>query len=123
MRKLERNLLKEGLLGEFAEEIALYYKVLAQKKDDKDKTYSLHEPEVECISKGKEHKKYEFGNKVSIVRTWGGLIIEALSFRKEYDWHTIDRSLDQVKRLARQRPKLLASDRVYRGQKSRAQPR
>ena len=92
-------------------------------RDDKDKTYSLHEPEVECISKGKEHKKYEFGNKVSIVRTWGGLIIGALSFRNEYDGHTIDRSLDQVKRLARQRPKLLASDRDYRGQKSRAQPR
>ena len=93
VRELERNLLKEGLLGEFAEEIALYYKVLAQKKDDKDKTYSLHEPEVECISKGKEHKKYEFGN------------------------NTIDRSLEQVERLAGQRPKLLASDRGYRGQK------
>ena len=117
VRELERNLLKEGLLGEFAEEIALYYKVLAQKKDDKDKTYSLHEPEVECISKGKEHKKYEFGNKVSIVRTWGGLIIGALSFRNEYDGHTIDRSLEQVERLAGQRPKLLASDRGYRGQK------
>lgn len=117
VRELERNLLKEGLLCEFAEEIALYYKVLSQKKDDKDKTYSLHEPKVECISKGKEHKKYEFGNKVSIVRTWGGLIIGALSFRNEYDGHTIDRSLDQVERLARQRPKLLASDRGYRGQK------
>ena len=109
VRELERNLLKEGLLGEFAEEIALYHKVLSQKKDDKDKTYSLHEPEVECISKGKEHKKYEVGNKVSIVRTWGGLIIGALSFRNEYDGHTIDRSLDQVERLA--------SDRGYRGQK------
>ena len=117
VRELERNLLKEGLLGEFAEEMALYYKVLAQKKDDKDKTYSLHEPEVECISKGKEHKKYEFGNKVSIVRTWGGLIIGALSFRNEYDGHTIDRSLDQVEKLVGRRPRQLAGDRGYRGQK------
>ena len=117
VRALERNLSKEGLLGEFAEEIALYYKVLAQKKDDKDKVYSLHEPEVECISKGKEHKKYEFGNKVSIVRTWNGLIIGALSFRNEYDGHTIDKSLDQTERLVGRRPKLLAGDRGYRGQK------
>ena len=117
VRELERNLAKEGLLGEFAEEIALYYKVLAQKKDDKDKVYSLHEPEVECISKGKEHKKYEFGNKVSVVRTWGGLIIGALSFRNEYDGHTIDRSLEQTERLVGRRPKLLGGDRGYRGQK------
>ena len=117
VRELERNLLKAGLLGEFAEEIALYYQVLAQKKDGKDKIYSLHEPEVKCISKGKEHKKYEFGNKVSIVRTWDGLVIGALSFRNEYDGHTIDRSLEQVERLVGRRPKLLAGDRGYRGQK------
>ena len=117
VRELERNLAKEGLLGDFAEEIALYYKVLAQKKNDKNKIYSLHEPEVECISKGKEHKKYEFGNKVSIVRTWGGLIVGALSFRNEYDGHTIDKSLDQTERLVGRRPKLLGGDRGYRGQK------
>ena len=72
---------------------------------------------MECISKGKEHKKYEFGNKVSIVHTWGGLIIGALSFCNEYDGRTIDRSLDQVERLAGQRPILLDSDKGYRGQK------
>ena len=117
VRELERNLAKEGLLGDFAEEIALYYKVLAQQKNDKDKIYSLHEPEVECISKGKEHKKYEFGNKVSIERTWNGLIVGALSFRNEYDGHTIDASLDQTERMLGRRPKLLGGDRGYRGQK------
>lgn len=117
VRELERNLKKEGLLDQFAKEIAMYYKVLAQHKNDKDKIYSLHEPDVECISKGKEHKKYEFGNKVSIVRTWNGLIIGALSFRKEYDGHTIDGALNQVERLVGKRPKLLAGDRGYRGQK------
>ena len=44
-------------------------------------------------------------------------VIGEMSFRNEYDGHTIDRSLDQVERLAGQRPKLLASDRGYRGQK------
>ncbi|WP_181951320.1 hypothetical protein [Prevotella brunnea] len=35
---------------------------------DVHKIYSPHEPDVLCTSKGKDHKKYEFGNKVSLVR-------------------------------------------------------
>ena len=70
-----------------------------------------------CIAKGNDRIKYEFGNKVSIVRTWDGLIIGALSFRNEYDGHTIDRSLEQVKRLYDKPIKVLAGDRGYRGQK------
>ena len=31
------------------------------------KLYSLHAPEVECIGKGKAHKPYEFGVKVSVA--------------------------------------------------------
>jgi IS5 family transposase len=38
-------------------------RVLNQKRKDGDKIYSLHEPEVYCMSKGKEHKKYEFGER------------------------------------------------------------
>jgi len=33
------------------------------------KVYSLHAPEVECIGKGKPHKPYEFGVKVSATTT------------------------------------------------------
>ena len=117
LRELERNLEKRGALEGYADSIAMYFKVLSQEKDGKGKIYSLHEPEVQCISKGKEHKKYEFGNKVSIVRTWDGLIVGALSFRNEYDGHTIDASLEQTERLTGSRPKLLAGDRGYRGQK------
>ncbi|MGA1842340.1 MAG: IS5 family transposase [bacterium] len=53
----------------YAEKIELFEKVLEQGKHSKDKIYSLHEPQVYCISKGKEHKKYEFGAKASIVVT------------------------------------------------------
>ena len=59
------------------------------KRLDGHKIYLLHEPDVLCISKGKEGKKYEFGNKVSILRLWDGLIIGTLSFRNEYDGHTL----------------------------------
>ncbi|VVM25253.1 ISPg7, transposase [uncultured Gammaproteobacteria bacterium] len=46
-----------------------YQRVLAQKPKDKNKIYSLHEPDVYVIAKGKDHKQYEYGNKVSIVST------------------------------------------------------
>ena len=85
---------------------------------DGHKIYSLHEPDVLCISKGKEHKKYEFGNKVSIVRLWNGIIIGALSFRNEYDGHTIDRAKEQVERIYGRKVKYLAGDRGYRGQQT-----
>lgn len=83
----------------YRETLERFKSVLAQKRTSKQKCYSLHEPEVRCIGKGKEHKKYEFGNKVSIVRSLGGLLIGAKSFRNEYDGRTIDASLEQVERL------------------------
>jgi IS5 family transposase len=33
------------------------------------RVYSLHAPEVECIGKGKAHRPYEFGVKVSLATT------------------------------------------------------
>lgn len=47
-------------------------RILTQNKNDKNKIYSVHEPSVECISKGKAHKKYEFGCKVSVAVTSKG---------------------------------------------------
>jgi hypothetical protein len=47
----------------YMEEFDVLYRVLTQRREDKNKVYSIHEPEVLCISKGKEHKQYEFGNK------------------------------------------------------------
>lgn len=114
VRELERNLSEDSPRRK---ELELYKRILAQRRNSKDKIYSIHEPEVECISKGKEHKKYEFGNKVSIIRTMEGLIIGALSFRKEYDGHTVEKSLEQTERIAGYRPNKLAGDRGYRGRK------
>lgn len=114
VRELERNL---GENSPYREQLSLFTKILQQKRKDTDKIYSLHEPHVECISKGKEHKKYEFGNKVSIVRSIQGVIIGALSFRKEHDVRTLDPTLDQVSRLTDRKINILAGDRGYRGQK------
>ena len=39
----------------YRDELELYKRVLARKKKDKNKVYSLHEVDVQFISKGKEH--------------------------------------------------------------------
>ena len=72
---------------------------------------------MQCISKGKEHKKYEFGNKVSIFRSATGIVLVAKSFRNEYDGHTMEESLLQVERITGKKVRRLAGDRDYRGRK------
>ncbi len=113
VRELERKL----VAGSHAAELALFGRVLAQKRQDKNKVYSLHEPEVRCISKGKEHKKYEFGSKVSITVTQNsGVIIGALNIPKnDYDGHTLEAALEQQQRLSGHVLKEAFVDRGYRG--------
>ena len=113
VRDVERKLGVKAL--DYRGVLALFKRVLAQKKNDRDKIYSLHEPDVKCISKGKEHKPYEFGNKVSIGWTSGGVIVGALGFRNEYDGHTLDKAIEQVERLRSNPPENGIADRGYRG--------
>ncbi|MBC8054228.1 MAG: IS5 family transposase [Sphingobacteriaceae bacterium] len=113
VRELERNL---GENKSHHAKIELFNRVLTQKKGDKNKIYSLHEPEVHCISKGKEHKKFEFGNKVSIIYTQNtGVIVGAASFRNEYDGHTLEIALNQHEKLTGKRAGTAIADRGYRG--------
>ncbi len=115
LRELVRNLPPEN---SYQERIEVCMKFVNGERMDGHKIYSLHEPDVLCISKGKDHKKYEFGNKVSLVRLWNGLIVGALSFRNEYDGHTIDKAMEQVGRVYGRKIKRLAGDRGYRGQET-----
>lgn len=114
VRELKRNLGEHSLYNKLIER---FEAILAQRRHSGKKIYSIHEPDVQCISKGKEHKKYEFGNKVSIIRSATGIILGAQSFRNEYDGHTIEASLAQVERLTQRKIKILAGDRGYRGKK------
>lgn len=120
MRTIAGRLLRELLRllpqdSVHRERIDICMKFVNGERLDDHKIYSLHEPDVLCICKGKDHKKYEFGNKVSIVRLWNGLIVGALSFRNEYDGHTVDKAMEQVRRLYDRKIKILACDRGYRG--------
>jgi IS5 family transposase len=80
-------------------------RIHAQQPTDKNKVYSVHEPEVCCIAKGKAGKKYEFGNKASVATTSrGGWLLGALSQPgNPYDGHTLDEQLAQVRRLVGER--------------------
>ena len=92
-------------------------KLLQQNKRSKNKIYSLHAPEVECIAKGKVHKKYEFGVKVGIVTTLKNswvLVSEALS-GNPYDGHTLKQNLDKAKRIFNKPLKQVFVDRGYKG--------
>jgi IS5 family transposase len=82
----------------YMSEFDVLYRVLKQQKDDKNKVYSIHEPEVLCISKGKEHKQYEFGNKSSFAYNRGsGIIVGAMAIDgNAYDGHTLEQQLEQV---------------------------
>lgn len=92
-------------------------KVLTQKKTDKDKIYSLHEPHVACHAKGKDRVRYEFGSKVAILITkTKGIITGVQNFSKNiYDGKTLDPLLAQSERLVGRRPKNIIVDEGYRG--------
>lgn len=94
-------------------------KILVQEKTDKNKVYSIHEPEVSCIAKGKEAKKYEFGNKSGIVLTkTTKIVVGAIAFEgTPYDGHTLEEHLVQTEYLTESKPKTGIVDRGYRGKK------
>lgn len=90
----------DGDLGLFVERAET---LLAQKRDSQGKLYSIDAPEVECISKGKAHKRYEFGCKVSVATTnqcdWI-VGVQALH-GNPYDGHTLSKAVSQVERITR----------------------
>ncbi len=74
----------------------------SQRPKDKGKLYALHAPEVECISKGKARRPYEFGVKVGIaVTARQGLMVGARSFPgNPYDGDTLAEPLEQAQILS-----------------------
>jgi len=118
-RDIARRLVEqpESVQAAFAEPMALTQRLLQQQRHDKNKLYSLHAPEVECLAKGKAHKRYEFGVKVSIATTnHSNLVVGAQSLPgNPYDGHTLTNALRQLQRLTGQRPERCYVDLGYRG--------
>ena len=93
------------------------HRIHAQQRHDKNKVYSVHEPEVECIAKGKAGKPYEFGNKVSVaVTSKGGWFVGVKSFTgNPYDGHTLAAQMKQVGSMVGNRVGEVHVDMGYRG--------
>lgn len=102
---------------ELKEELRIAKRILEQKRQSKNKIYSVHEPDVECISKGKVHKRYEFGNKVSLVLTHKiGLALSAKALHgNPYDGHTLKDALDGAEKNSKAEIKRAFVDKGYRG--------
>ena len=94
VRKMDEDQLKKHL-GWLSDG----WQILHQERTDKNKIYSLHEPHTQCIAKGKAHKTYEYGAKVSIARTINTkIILSALAFEENiYDGKTVPLVLENLK--------------------------
>jgi IS5 family transposase len=99
--------------------LALAMRVWTQERHDQGKLYSMHAPEVACIAKGKAHKPYEFGCKVSLVTTSrSNWIIGAQALSgNPYDGHTLEGALEQAERITGRKIAQAYCDRGYRGVK------
>ena len=122
IRKSERQIeslknVSQNLLQEFKDKVALAKQVFEQKRDSKNKIYSMHEPEVSCIAKGKAHKKYEFGSKIGIVSTIENSFILAVdSFSgNPYDGKTLGSLLIQAELHTGKKIITVVLDKGYRG--------
>ena len=121
-RDIERKTVGEpDLVGARAFVLDRVKRLLAQKRDDKNKLYALHAPEVECIAKGKARTRYEFGVKVSIAvtnaRAAGGQFVLGIQAMPglPYDGHTLKDQIAQVERLTGEKVASVYVDKGYRG--------
>jgi len=96
IRDLRRKLPQPGEALETL--LARCERLHAQKPTDKNKLYSLHEPEVECISKGKARQRYEFGQKVTVATAnrsnW--IVGVELCEGNPYDGHTLASAMASI---------------------------
>ena len=99
--------------------LEISHRILQQKKSDKDKVYSVHAPEVKCYSKGKAHKRYEFGSKVSVAvsakQCW---VLGIKSWTESiHDVLTLKSALSQVQDMTGVLLERVLVDKGYRGAK------
>ena len=112
----------QALTAIFASPLSRAYRVLTQKKrQEAPKVYSMHAPEVECIGKGKAHKPYEFGVKVSVATTiasskGGQFIVHAKALPgNPYDGHTLETVIPDIEATTGIKVERIIADAGYKG--------
>src|SRR4030081_1013334 len=118
-RKIEGG---SGLEAAFAQLLMLARRVREQQQRQRGpKVYSLHAPEVECIGKGKAHRPYEFGVKVSVAttisRAKGGQFVTHVKALpgNPYDGHTLATVIPDMEALVGNTISRILADKGYRG--------
>ena len=117
IRELRRKLPQYCLFERYQQDFLLYERILKQQPKDTNKIYSLHEPQVYCIAKGKDHKQYEYGSKASIACTARSNIIAGVVSHEQnlHDSHTLPEILRHVETSRGKTAKQAVCDRGYRG--------
>ena len=117
VRDIDRKAEKAGSKTFFKDK-ELFTKELNQKKTDKNKIYSLHEPQTACIAKGKSHKPYEFGAKIGFATLPGSNVIVGVAHFQgtPHDSTTLPDTLSSAESLTGKTFKRAIVDRGYRGQ-------
>jgi transposase, IS5 family len=124
IRDVTRKIEGDGWLEEmvFGRILALAGRVRDQTQRQRGpKVYSLHAPEVECIGKGKAHRPYEFGVKVSIATPLapakGGQFVTHVKSLpgNPYDGHTLETVIPDMEALIGNIIERLLADKGYRG--------
>jgi len=116
LRDIEKKRGNKVLSMRFLLLIDLANKLQIQEKNTPNKIYSLHEPEVQCIAKGKTRIRYEFGQKAAVVKTnsrnWVVNVAELAD--NPYDGHPLDRSILGAEKITKVSGTEANVDRGYR---------
>jgi len=122
IRDITRKISNENHLNEiFLVPLDKAKRLFMQEKHSKNKLYSWHAPEVECISKGKAHKPYEFGCKVSMMTNInpaaaGHFVLHTAALHgNPYDGHTLKPMVEAMQALTGIEPKRIYVDKGYQG--------
>ena len=101
----------------YLEEYFIWTRALEYGQKGKKKVYSLHEPHVEAINKGKAGKTWEYGNKISVARTAKSKVIVGIIHlsNNKYDGNTLGEVLEQTEEIAGKRFTYVGCDRGYKG--------
>ncbi len=122
-RDIARRVRANAVLRDiFRKPLWLAERVREQRQNQRGrKVYSLHAPEVECIGKGKAHRPYEFGVKVSVATTLhhskGGQFVAHVKALpgNPYDGHTLEAVIPDMERQIGASLTRIVADRGYRG--------
>ena len=117
VRDLQRHLAQLGKQELYAPLVQIMERIVGQQRGDRNKVYSLHAPETSCIAKGKVHKKYEFGSKVSVASLSGSKVVVGVAnfAGNPHDSKTLASTLAQVKCWTGRDYARVLVDKGYRG--------